>query len=368
MYVGNMNTTTSFVITTPAPCDVLCSQDANYAQHKGNRILRYLIDQAVESYRQAKRRKDKVRKIDEIVSFMRERYQSRFLKRQNEGMVHQGGWEEIAPQSARDKVSHALRFAVKKRNKKLKAKATSKVQVAKKLQSVPKIAESVSRDPPCQDDDMEVLDERAQIRLEFIHQRQQAILKEMLEESEDLEDEKFSMSCSSNSTISLPEMATSNSATFNSTKDALSQEEVFKIDPIPLSDQRDDSMYASTQEYSPYKDSSLYIDAEKQYAVPTRNNTIPRFEQEPHWANRPSYPLRMDLHYYASHHPYHPPPLSYPSRDIDSCPFYYPQPNLVDSFRPQPIPPEGTYPSVPASPVKAGHTVDNGHPRNILHE
>ena len=212
---------------------------------------------------------------------------------------------------------------------------------------------------------MDDLDERAKTRLEFIHQRQQAILKEMLAESKGGEDEEFSMSCSSDSTISLHEMTTSNSATLNSTKDVLSQEEVFTIDPIPLSDQRDDSMYAPTQDYSPYKVSSLYIDAEKQCNVPTRNNTIQRFEQEPNWPNRPRYPLRMDRHHYAFRHSYHPPPLpSYPSLNIDSCPFY-PQSNFVDSFRHEPIPLEGTHPSVPTSPA----IVDDGHSLlDSLHE
>lgn len=202
-----MSASTLPFIQKPAPWDVLCSQDANLSQHKGNQILRYLIDKTVESYRQAKNRPDKVAKIDGIIKFMQEHYQSRFLRRKlDEGGLLSLGWEEIHGQNVRDKVSHALRFAAKQPKGNKKTNKARRGSMRSRSVQMNETTNSV--------EDGDFLDEKVQARLESIHRRQQEILRSMLAENDEDSTMTFdSTSATSVANSSLPSLVSACTST-----------------------------------------------------------------------------------------------------------------------------------------------------------
>ena len=102
----NINSVTT--VAEPTDMDVLCSKDKSVAKHPGNVIFRERIELGTVLYASTSSKQDKMRITREIVSYMQDQYGSRFLKK-TPGDV----WVEISDQTARDKVSHALRFAAK---------------------------------------------------------------------------------------------------------------------------------------------------------------------------------------------------------------------------------------------------------------
>jgi hypothetical protein len=101
------------IITLPLATDVLCGKDKKFAQHEGNQIFRDLILEYSEYYMRAKTKQEKMHITKSIVARLKEMYQTRFLQPSS-----CGHWKEISVQIARDKVSHALRFAWKQSIKK----------------------------------------------------------------------------------------------------------------------------------------------------------------------------------------------------------------------------------------------------------
>jgi len=73
-------------------------------------VFRSLIESFVETYQQADQKHDRMRITRQIIAVMKHKYRSRFLKStsKEKGQLQ---WEEISYELARDKVSHALRFA-----------------------------------------------------------------------------------------------------------------------------------------------------------------------------------------------------------------------------------------------------------------
>lgn len=92
----------------PAPFDILCGKDKTYNKHKGNMVFREMIASHQDVYAKAASKQGKMQITKDIVKALRAEHNSRFVK------LNKGGkWVEISDQVARDKVSHALRFAAK---------------------------------------------------------------------------------------------------------------------------------------------------------------------------------------------------------------------------------------------------------------
>ena len=88
------------------PHDVLCGKDKTYAKHPGNVIYKTLIEENTSRYAEAATKQDRMHITKEIVSTMQHKYKSRFIKGDS--------FEVLAESKARDKTSHALRFAAQK--------------------------------------------------------------------------------------------------------------------------------------------------------------------------------------------------------------------------------------------------------------
>ena len=93
------------IIDKPSDMDVVCAKDKVYSRHKGNLLFRDRIEATKISYQNAKTKHEKMKITKDFVISMQMKFGSRFLKR------HGTGWVEITSLQARDKVSHALRFA-----------------------------------------------------------------------------------------------------------------------------------------------------------------------------------------------------------------------------------------------------------------
>jgi hypothetical protein len=91
----------------PAPFDILCGKDKTFNKHQGNRVFRQTISAFQDAYAKAASKQHKMGITKEIVQKLRAEHGSRFVK------LQKGQWQEISDQMARDKVSHALRFAAK---------------------------------------------------------------------------------------------------------------------------------------------------------------------------------------------------------------------------------------------------------------
>ena len=99
-------------ITEPTKADVLCGKDTTLARHPGNQRFREKIQIELPRYLQARSKQDKMKITKSIVQYITVKLGSRFLKSKGDGK-----WVEIDAQAARDKVSHALRFAARQQKK-----------------------------------------------------------------------------------------------------------------------------------------------------------------------------------------------------------------------------------------------------------
>jgi len=97
-------------IHQPTDQDVLCGKDKSFNRHAGNIAFRSVIESYKSKYMSANTKQEKMRITKEVVSTMKSKYNARFVKMQGDE------WEEISDQVARDKVSHALRFAASKQS------------------------------------------------------------------------------------------------------------------------------------------------------------------------------------------------------------------------------------------------------------
>lgn len=105
-----------FARNEPDDHDVLCSKDKSFANHPGNLLFREKIDSLTTRYRQCRSKTEKMQMTKEVVRDLMETFGSKFLK------LEDGEWVEITLTAARDKVSHALRFAANKEAKAGKSK------------------------------------------------------------------------------------------------------------------------------------------------------------------------------------------------------------------------------------------------------
>lgn len=96
----------------PSKKDVLCGKDTTLARHPGNQLFREKIQAELPHYLTARSKQDKMRITKSIVQYITIKQGSRFLKLKTNGQ-----WVEIDSQAARDKVSHALRFAARQKKK-----------------------------------------------------------------------------------------------------------------------------------------------------------------------------------------------------------------------------------------------------------
>ena len=94
-------------IERPTSLDCLCGKDTTFGRHPGNRMFRKKILASLPGFLAAKNKPEKMKVTKSILDFMKKEG-SRFLK-----LRHNGSWVEIDRQAARDKVSHALRFAAR---------------------------------------------------------------------------------------------------------------------------------------------------------------------------------------------------------------------------------------------------------------
>eukprot|EP00977_Amphora_coffeiformis_P015328 scaffold4510_cov183-Amphora_coffeaeformis.AAC.13 len=110
MAKGRQSLNSLVSVTEPTEMDILCSKDKSVAKHPGNLVFRERIEQGTADYSTAVSKQEKMKITRDIVTFMQQNYGSRFLKQKGDA------WVEINNQMARDKVSHALRFAAKNAN------------------------------------------------------------------------------------------------------------------------------------------------------------------------------------------------------------------------------------------------------------
>lgn len=96
------------ITTTLRDNDVLCGKDSNCHFHPGNKIFRQLVSRNVNLYVEAPSKRQKMKITQDIVQVMKTFYSARFLRKAGDQV-----WHEISDSLARDKVSHAIKFAAK---------------------------------------------------------------------------------------------------------------------------------------------------------------------------------------------------------------------------------------------------------------
>lgn len=99
----------SLYVMTPSPSDILCGKDKTYGLHPGNQIFRVRIEESIDAYMRSVRKHEKMQFTRDIVRSMQDEYGARFLKPVT--VKGRKVWQEISEATARDKVSHTLRFA-----------------------------------------------------------------------------------------------------------------------------------------------------------------------------------------------------------------------------------------------------------------
>jgi len=116
---------TTKVVTEPGKYDILCGKDRECISHFGSRYFRDVIEAHRAQYQQAISKQEKMNITKSIVVTLN-RSSCRFLK-YNDQLK---GWQEISHIAARDKVSHALRFANRNDTKESTAKKESNTYVS----------------------------------------------------------------------------------------------------------------------------------------------------------------------------------------------------------------------------------------------
>ena len=98
-------------VIEPNKYDILCGKDKECLSHYGSRRFRAVIEAHCNEYQQANTKQEKMSITRKIVGTLN-RLSCRFLKYNEELQC----WQEISHVAARDKVSHALRFANRKKD------------------------------------------------------------------------------------------------------------------------------------------------------------------------------------------------------------------------------------------------------------
>ena len=201
------------LITAPTATDILCGKDKTYARHPANKTFRDMIMSYAQEYSKVVTKQSKMQVTKEIVTTLQQSYNARFLQPSRCGR----GWVEISDQVARDKTSHALRFAAKSNghcssnsstassdacNKKRKSIAAAENKKSHRRQVswtvldgsyVPSVRMDRNRSPSpllvqssYTQDDMEPIDWKQTATPEpLIFERQQSILKSLAEQHGD---------------------------------------------------------------------------------------------------------------------------------------------------------------------------------------
>lgn len=99
------------VIVTPTQNDILCGKDKSYSNHEGNQIFRAQILEYLQEY-QHQTKIGRMAVTKQIVSYMAQRG-AKFVRKLDDTLVPSGQWVELTNSEARDKISHALRFALR---------------------------------------------------------------------------------------------------------------------------------------------------------------------------------------------------------------------------------------------------------------
>ena len=89
--------------------DVLCGKDKSLSTHPGNRLFRELIEEAKVPYDKAHDKATKMKITKNIVDRLQNEHGCRFVKFNTDSAA----WVELSRVESRDKVGHALRFAIK---------------------------------------------------------------------------------------------------------------------------------------------------------------------------------------------------------------------------------------------------------------
>jgi len=87
------------------PNDIVCTKTPKYNKHSGNQLFRHVIASYANDYVQAHGKFEKIQITRAVLHTLKVEHQARFVKRDG------NNWVEVSPQTSRDKVSHALRFA-----------------------------------------------------------------------------------------------------------------------------------------------------------------------------------------------------------------------------------------------------------------
>jgi hypothetical protein len=112
-------------IEQPNEYDILCGKDKTFSKHKGNIVFREKIMSMASEYRIASTKPARMKLTKVIVDSLKAEYNAKFLRSipiSNDKYV----WEEISDQQARDKTSHALRFALGKEGSSKKAASSQR--------------------------------------------------------------------------------------------------------------------------------------------------------------------------------------------------------------------------------------------------
>lgn len=97
------------IIYEPSAFDILCGKDKTYDQHKGNHLFREIICEYTAKYHEAQSKPKRMQMTKDIVQILRSKFNCRFIRLVTDSMNTY--WEEISDTQARDKISHALRYA-----------------------------------------------------------------------------------------------------------------------------------------------------------------------------------------------------------------------------------------------------------------
>ena len=152
-------------VAKPTKFDVLCgSKSKAVASHPGNILLSEKVEESLEAYQQARNKQERITINRSVILFMRKKYQSRFLKQNQDG-----SWSVAEEQSVRDKVSHAIRHALAKKKKSNASAPTSYTLDDIKIHDLYEDAE----------------DAETRMRISRVFDRQQAILASMMQQTGD---------------------------------------------------------------------------------------------------------------------------------------------------------------------------------------
>lgn len=128
--------------------DILCSKDKSLSSHPGNRLFRSIIEDAKATYRNAADKATKMKITKSILDRLHNDHGCRFVKFDSE----LAEWVELTPSESRDKVGHALRFAIRccknrESSPELLDSTSNRSQPVKKTKTLKRSPRVIS--PPC---------------------------------------------------------------------------------------------------------------------------------------------------------------------------------------------------------------------------